>query len=45
MACAMATVLVSSQAVYVDAIGRHINGDNPPKFDGPMSDVTPTVSP
>jgi nucleoside-diphosphate-sugar epimerase len=38
-------VLVSSRAVYTDAAGRHVNGDEPPRFEGPIREDAPTVPP
>ncbi len=37
------SVLVSSRAVYTDAQGRHINGDEAPVFDVPIPEDAPTV--
>jgi nucleoside-diphosphate-sugar epimerase len=39
------TVLISSRAVYVDAQGRHMNSDQPPRFDGPIDESQPTLRP
>ncbi|WP_228720963.1 nucleoside-diphosphate sugar epimerase [Arthrobacter sp. 260] len=36
-------VLISGRAVYVDPAGRHLNGDVPPRFAGPISEQTPTL--
>lgn len=38
-------VAISSRAVYIDADGRHINGDEPPRFPVPLPESNPTVSP
>jgi nucleoside-diphosphate-sugar epimerase len=38
-------VVASSRAVYVDAAGRHLNGDEPPRFPVPMPESTPTLAP
>jgi nucleoside-diphosphate-sugar epimerase len=38
-------VVISSRAVYVDADGRHINGDEPPRFPVPLSESNPTLRP
>jgi len=38
-------VVISSRAVYVDADGRHINGDEPPRFAVPLSESNPTLPP
>lgn len=38
-------VLISSRAVYVDADGRHLNGEEPPWFPGPISEDTATLPP
>jgi nucleoside-diphosphate-sugar epimerase len=45
MASAANSVLVSSRAVYVDGEGRHINGDEPPRFDCPIDEEAPTLRP
>lgn len=39
------TVLISSRAVYVDTAGRHINGEDTPRFAAPVPESAPTVSP
>jgi nucleoside-diphosphate-sugar epimerase len=39
------TVMISSKAVYVDAEGRHSNTDEPPRFDGPVAEIQPTMAP
>lgn len=39
------TVLISSRAVYVDAAGRHLNGEEPPCFRGPITEDAPTLPP
>ncbi|WP_026820583.1 NAD-dependent epimerase/dehydratase family protein [Arthrobacter castelli] len=38
-------VLISSRAVYVDPVGRHVNGDAPPRFPGPIAESAPTLPP
>lgn len=38
-------VLISSRAVYVDADGRHLNGEQPPWFREPIGEDTPTLPP
>ncbi|OUE26802.1 NAD dependent epimerase/dehydratase family protein [Clavibacter michiganensis] len=38
-------VVASSRAVHVDAEGRHVNGDEPPRFPVPMPESTPTLAP
>ncbi len=45
MASIAGPVLISSRAVYVDADGRHLNGDEPPWFDGPINEEAPTLPP
>ncbi len=45
MRAAGSIVIVSSRAVYVDATGRHINGDEPPDFGAPLSESNPTLAP
>lgn len=42
---ATSTVLISSKAVYVDAHGRHSNSDQPPRYDGPITETQPTLAP
>lgn len=42
---AASTVMISSKAVYVDAAGRHSNSDEPPRYDGPIRETQPTLSP
>ena len=42
---AASTVLISSKAVYVDAEGRHSNSDDGPRFDGPVRETQPTMTP
>jgi len=39
------TVMVSSKAVYADALGRHSNSDEPPCFDGPVHETQATLAP
>src|SRR6478609_3647722 len=43
MASVSCPVLVSSRAVYTDAAGRHVNGDEPPEFDAPIREDTRTL--
>ncbi|GAA5197704.1 nucleoside-diphosphate sugar epimerase [Microbacterium jejuense] len=38
-------VVISSRAVYVDAEGRHINGEEPPRFPVPLAESNPTLPP
>jgi len=38
-------VVISSRAVYVDAEGRHINGDEAPRFPVPLTEANPTLAP
>jgi nucleoside-diphosphate-sugar epimerase len=38
-------VVASSRAVYVDEHGRHINGDEPPRFPIPIPETNPTLAP
>lgn len=38
-------VAISSRAVYIDAEGRHINGDAPPRFVVPLSESNATLPP
>jgi nucleoside-diphosphate-sugar epimerase len=38
-------VVASSRAVLVDAEGRHVNGDEPPRFPVPIPESTPTLAP
>ncbi|MDL9978948.1 NAD-dependent epimerase/dehydratase family protein [Microbacterium sp. ASV49] len=38
-------VVISTRAVYVDAAGRHINGDEPPRFPVPLAETNPTLPP
>lgn len=45
MASVTCPVLVSSRAVYTDAAGRHINGDEPPQFEQPVREDAPTLPP
>lgn len=42
---AVATVMVSSKAVYVDAAGNHANSDEPPDYGGPITETQPTMAP
>jgi nucleoside-diphosphate-sugar epimerase len=45
MSSVVCPVVVSSRAVYVDPDGRHVNGDQPPRFPGPIAEDDPTVAP
>ncbi|MGH3095599.1 MAG: NAD-dependent epimerase/dehydratase family protein [Streptosporangiales bacterium] len=45
MASVTSLVLISTRAVYVDAAGRHLNGDVSPWFHCPINEDTPTVPP
>lgn len=45
MASVSCPVLISSRAVYVDAAGRHVNSDDPPRFPGPIGEDAPTLPP
>ncbi|WP_287930754.1 NAD-dependent epimerase/dehydratase family protein [Arthrobacter sp.] len=38
-------VLISGRAVYVDDFGRHVNGDEPPRFTAPIREDGPTLPP
>ncbi|MBW9093871.1 NAD-dependent epimerase/dehydratase family protein [Microbacterium jejuense] len=38
-------IVISSRAVYVDAQGRHINGDEAPRFVVPLAESNPTLPP
>jgi nucleoside-diphosphate-sugar epimerase len=38
-------VVASSRAVLVDAAGRHVNGDEPPRFPVPIPEENPTLPP
>ena len=38
-------VLVSSRAVYLDSAGRHVNGEEPPRFERPIAEDAPTLPP
>lgn len=38
-------VVISSRAVYLDPVGRHLNGDLPPRFPVPISEDNATVAP
>jgi nucleoside-diphosphate-sugar epimerase len=39
------TVMLSSKAVYVDADGNHSNSETKPRFDGPVRETQPTMTP
>ncbi|MCX4811218.1 NAD-dependent epimerase/dehydratase family protein [Streptomyces sp. NBC_01239] len=41
----VATVVISSRAVYVDAEGNHVNSDVPPHFATPITEAQPTLPP
>jgi nucleoside-diphosphate-sugar epimerase len=43
MMASVCPVLVSSRAVYVDSSGRHVNGAEPPQFDRPVREDSPTL--
>lgn len=45
MASVAHTVVISTRAVYVDSEGRHINGDEPPRFAVPLREDNPTLPP
>lgn len=45
MADCASLVVASTRAVYVDDEGRHLNGDQPPRFPLPMPESTATLSP
>jgi nucleoside-diphosphate-sugar epimerase len=45
MSTSAANVLISSRAVYVDGAGRHLNGLQPPRFDGAIAEDAPTLPP
>lgn len=45
MADCASLVIASSRAVYVDGEGRHLNGDQPPRFPLPMPESTATLAP
>ena len=38
-------VFISSKAVHVDARGNHSNSDEPPRFDGPVTEEQATMAP
>jgi nucleoside-diphosphate-sugar epimerase len=38
-------VMLSSKAVYVDADGNHSNSETKPRFDGPVRETQPTMTP
>ena len=42
---ANSTVMISSNAVYIDAAGNHTNSDSPVHFAGPVSETQPTLAP
>ncbi len=39
------TVMISSKAVYVDDEGRHVNSEEPPRFELPITENQPTLQP
>jgi nucleoside-diphosphate-sugar epimerase len=39
------TVMLSSKAVYVDVDGNHSNSETKPRFDGPVRETQPTMTP
>ena len=45
LADAGSAVMISTKAVYVDALGNHVNSDDPPAFDGPVHESQPTMAP
>lgn len=45
MASVTCPVLVSSRAVYTDAAGRHVNGDESPQFEGSIREDATTLPP
>jgi len=45
MASVSCPVLVSSRAVYTDAAGRHVKGDEAPEFDAPIREDNRTLPP
>lgn len=45
MGSVASSVLISSRAVYVDSVGRHINSDDPPQFPVPINEDMPTLPP
>ncbi|PRY57378.1 nucleoside-diphosphate-sugar epimerase [Glycomyces artemisiae] len=45
MGVAACPVVVSGRAVYVDREGRDLNGAQPPRFDGPLTEDGPTLAP
>ena len=45
MASAASSVLASSRAVYTDGAGRHVNGGEAPRFEGPVREDAPTLPP
>jgi len=42
---ANSTVMISSNAVYIDTAGNHTNSDSPPHFAGPVGEDQPTMAP
>ncbi|MEV6484873.1 NAD-dependent epimerase/dehydratase family protein [Streptomyces sp. NPDC051576] len=42
---ATSTVVISSRAVYVDSVGHHVNSDTAPRFEGPIRESQPTLTP
>jgi nucleoside-diphosphate-sugar epimerase len=45
LSSATSVVMISSKAVYVDAVGRHSNSDIAPNFGAPITELQPTVAP
>ena len=45
MTSVRSSALISSRAVCVDPSGRHINGEDPPRFGIPITEGTPTLPP
>ena len=39
------TVMLSSKAVYIDALGNHVNSQTPPRFETPITESAPTLAP
>ncbi|HUQ59312.1 NAD-dependent epimerase/dehydratase family protein [Lentzea sp.] len=42
---ASSTVMISAKAVYADDLGRHVNSDEPPRFESPVTEDQPTLAP
>lgn len=45
MSSVASPVLISSRAVYIDAVGRHVNSADPPRFIRPIDESMPTLRP